>query len=96
MLRKKIVSFVNMTFFAIIIDETTDVSTKKCLSILLRYYSSKTKKVCDSFLGLVELDNSSSAVEILRGYLVPVGVNLEAGFAADNCSTTMEQLNGVE
>ena len=58
------------------------MSTKKCFAILLRYYSSETKKVCDSFLGLVELDtsNSSSAAgiyEVLRGYLDSAGVNLE-------------------
>ena len=78
----------NTTFFSIIIVETTDVFTKKCLAILLRYYSSETNKVCDSFLGLVELDNGSSAAgiyEVLRGYLVSVGINLEnlAGFAED-------------
>ena len=65
--------------------------TKKYLPILLRYYSSETKKVCDSFLGLVELDtsNSSSAAgiyEVLKSYLNSVGVNLEnlVGFAADD------------
>ena len=77
------------------------MSTKKCLAILLRCYSSETKKVCDSLLGLVELDNGSSAAgiyEVLRGYLVSVGVNWEnlAGFAADNCLTMMGQLNGVQ
>ena len=64
------------------------MSTKKCLAILLRYYSPETKKVCDSFLGLVELDNGGSSAgiyEVLRGYFVSVRVNLEnlAGFAAD-------------
>ena len=56
--------------------------------VLLRYYSSETKKVCGSFLGFVELDNGSSAggiYEVLRCYLVSVEVNLEnlAQFAAD-------------
>ena len=34
-------------------------------------------QICDSFLGLVELDNGSSAAgiyEILRAYLVSMGV----------------------
>ena len=68
---KKIVSFVSMTFFSIMIGETKNVSTKKCLTILLRYYHPKPNKY--SFLGLVELDNGSSAAgiyEVLRGYLV--------------------------
>ena len=43
---KKIVSLVNTTFLSIIIDETTDVSTKKCLAILFI----ENQKVCDSFL----------------------------------------------
>ena len=62
------------------------MTTKKCLAILLRYYLSETKKVYDSFLELVEWDNDSSAAgiyQVLRDYLVSVGVNLEnlAGFA---------------
>ena len=66
---------------------------------MLRYYHPKPNKY--SFLGLVELDNGSSAAgiyEVLRGYLVSVGINLEnlARFAADNCATIMGQLNGVE
>ena len=60
MIRKHGVSLDNTTFFSIIIDETTDVSTKKCLAILLRYYLSETKKVFDSFLDLVELDTGFS------------------------------------
>ena len=47
---------------------------------MLRYYSSETKKVFDSFLGLVKLDNGSSTAgicEVLRGYLVSLGVNLK-------------------
>ena len=70
---------------------------------MLRYYSSETKNVCDSFLELVELDNGSSAVgiyEVLRCYLVSEEVNLEnlAWFAPDNwtIATMMGQLNGVQ
>ena len=47
---------------------------------MLRYYPSETQKLCDSFLGLVELDNDSSEAgiyEVLRSYLISVGVNLE-------------------
>ena len=47
-------------------------------ALSLRYYSSETKIVCDSFLELVELENGSSAAgiyEVLRDYLVSVGVN---------------------
>ena len=69
---------------------------------MLRYYSSGTKKVWNSFLGFVELDNDSFAAsiyEVLRGYLVSVGVNFEnlAEFAADNCATAtmMGPLNRV-
>nr|CAI5832345.1 unnamed protein product [Callosobruchus analis] len=98
---KKIVSTVNKTFFSIIIDETTDVLTKKCLAILVRYYSHENKKVCDSFFGLVELDTSSAAASIhhvLKNHLIQLGVDLcnLAGFAADNCATMMGQLNGVQ
>lgn len=46
-----IVKDLNETFNSIIIDETTEVSTNKCLAILVRHF--KNVKVQDSFLGLL-------------------------------------------
>ena len=77
----KIVSLVNTTLFAIIIDETKRTCLLKNVYIVMILLTRNKKKVCDSFLGLVELDNSGSSAagiyEVLRGYLVSVGVNIE-------------------
>lgn len=96
--KKQIVSDLNTNFYSIIIDETTDISTKKCLAVLVRYFKNKT---VDAFLGLLELENNSTAASIyesLTNYLISSEVNLEnmAGFAADNCATMMGQFNGVQ
>lgn len=94
-----IVKDLNKTFYSVIIDETTDISTKKCLAVLVRYF--KNNAVVDSFLGLLELENGSTAANIfncLINHLISAGIKIEnmAGFAADNCATMMGQLNGVQ
>lgn len=96
---ENIVKELNETFYSLIIDETTDVSTKKCLALLVRYF--KSSKVVDAFLGLLELESGSTAVNIydcLNNYLIASGIKIEnmSGFAADNCATMMGQLNGVQ
>ncbi|XP_072391432.1 zinc finger protein 862-like [Diabrotica undecimpunctata] len=98
--KNQIVDDINRTTFSIIIDETTDVSTNKCLAILVRYFSIKLKKVRDSFLGLLELNDGSTAENIFNAILLffnSNNINIEnmVGFSADNCSTMMGQLNGV-
>ncbi|CAH0556569.1 unnamed protein product [Brassicogethes aeneus] len=71
---KEIVKDLNKSFYSIIIDETTDVSTKKCLAILIRYF--KNNRVIDAFIGLLELENDSTAAHIfetLINYLTSIG-----------------------
>lgn len=38
------------TLFSVIIDETTDISAKKCLVIIVRYYCEQELRVVDAFL----------------------------------------------
>jgi hypothetical protein len=69
------------------------------LLFLVRYF--KNSRVVDSFLGLLELENSSTAANIFDcviNHLTWAGIKIEnmAGFAADNCATMMRQLNGVQ
>ncbi|CAH0551119.1 unnamed protein product [Brassicogethes aeneus] len=97
--KKQIVADLNEHFYSVIIDETTDISTKKCLAVLVRYF--KNSKTVDAFLGLLELENNSTAASIyesLTNYLTSSEVNIEhmVGFAADNCATMMGHLNGVQ
>ncbi|KAJ8968819.1 hypothetical protein NQ314_002081 [Rhamnusium bicolor] len=45
-------------YFSIILDETTDISTSKCLAVIARYY--KNNKIWDRFFILVEVENSTA------------------------------------
>lgn len=45
-------------YYSIIIDETTDVSIKKCLAVVIRFVHKN--KVRDKFLGLIEVESASA------------------------------------
>lgn len=87
-------------FFSIIIDETTDISTTKCLVIVVRYFSQTEKKVIDSFFGLIELSLATAdaifqaVINIFKRFDIPI-TNI-IGFSSDNASVMMGHLNGVK
>ena len=37
--------------FAVLVDESTDLSTQKHMAIVIRYFSEKKQKICSSFAG---------------------------------------------
>ncbi|CAH1114785.1 unnamed protein product [Psylliodes chrysocephalus] len=84
--------------FSIIIDETTDISTKKLLILLVRYW--KNGLIQDRVFDLIEVRDASaqgmfnSLKHVLDFYQIPY-TNL-LGIAADNASTMMGHLNGVQ
>lgn len=84
--------------FSIIIDETTDISTKKSLILLVRYW--KNGLIQDRVFDLIEVRDASaqgifnSLKHVLDFYQIPY-TNL-LGIAADNASTMMGHLNGVQ
>ncbi|KAG5866720.1 hypothetical protein JTB14_023863 [Gonioctena quinquepunctata] len=84
-------------FYSLIIDETTDVSTKKSLAIVIRFYHGVVQ---DRFLGLVEVKSANAEAlfnaiqNLLRKYQLPLENML--GFAADNASTMMGRLSGIQ
>ena len=41
--------------FSILIDESTDTSCKKLLAVLVRHWDTRSRKVIDDLLGLVEV-----------------------------------------
>ncbi|VEN52684.1 unnamed protein product [Callosobruchus maculatus] len=96
----KLASILKRSFFSVIIDETTDVSTSKCLVIIVRFYSREESRVKDCFFGLIEL-TTSSAEDIFKatvGIFHKFDIPLEniIGFASDNASVMMGQFNGVK
>nr|XP_015840122.1 PREDICTED: uncharacterized protein LOC107399001 [Tribolium castaneum] len=86
--------------FSLIIDETTDTSTFKCLVLIARFYCNKENRVLDKFWGLVRLKNCTSQGifdSINQHFLennVPI-TNL-IGLAADNATVMMGAFNGVQ
>ena len=57
----ELISILKSINLSILSDESTDVSSKKHTSILVRYYCSKDSKIVSSFFSLVDLfkDNES-------------------------------------
>nr|CAI5869730.1 unnamed protein product [Callosobruchus analis] len=87
-------------FFSIIIDETTDISSKKCLAILVRFLDASKDKIKDTLLALVEVENCTAGgltqaiVDLLEKF--EINKNNVIGFAADNASVMMGQFGGVQ
>lgn len=108
LINKKVGPFVQMqlalilkeTYFSVIIDETTDISTSKCLVIVVRYYSKQQERTLDSFFGLIELSAATAdvifntVVDYFAKYNIPITDII--GFASDNASVMMGHLNGVK
>jgi hypothetical protein len=63
MFEKNIASHLRESKFSIIIDETTDVSTKQSLVIAVRFFNDKLNKVNDCHFALVVV-NSATANDI--------------------------------
>lgn len=86
--------------FSLIIEESTDVSVKKNLVLVARFYNKATKKVCDKFAALLEvMDASADAIykSILAFFETnKIPINNLIGFAADNASTMMGNKGGVK
>ncbi|XP_053949416.1 uncharacterized protein LOC128857695 [Anastrepha ludens] len=86
--------------FSLIIDEATDVSSAKCLALVVRYFDKENGKIRDHFLSLIELDKSDSKTifESIKAFFERFKIPLTnlIGFAADNASVMMGQINGVQ
>ncbi|KAJ8954327.1 hypothetical protein NQ314_007131 [Rhamnusium bicolor] len=85
-------------YFSIILDETTDISTSKCLAVIARYY--KNNKILDRFFILVEIENSTAngLFQAIKGMLTKYNIPFKhvIGFGADTCSVMMGNKNGLK
>lgn len=94
----KIASELKTSKFSIIIDETTDVSTKKSLILIVRYW--KDGAIQDRIFDLIEVkDASATAIfNSIKNVLDANHIPYEniIGFGADNASTMMGHLGGVQ
>lgn len=86
--------------FSLIIDETTDVATSKCLALVARYFDDKSGTVQDRFWGIIELLNctAESIYKTICDMFIKSKVPFEnlIGFASDNASVMMGRKGGVK
>lgn len=84
--------------FSLIIDETTDVSIKKSLAVVIRYCWKN--KAQDRFLALLQVKESTSEAlcSAVLNLLAEnnISPNKMVGFAADNAAVMMGQKSGVQ
>lgn len=98
--RQDIIFICQSQKFSIIIDESTDVSTKQVITVAVRYLDSKTMSVVDSLLQQIEVEDASSLglFTALKNLLNTLNIPMSniVGFAADNCSTVMGSVVGFQ
>lgn len=86
--------------FSLIIDETTDVSTKKSLAIIGRFWSEDENKILDRFIDLVEVENANADAlfNIIKKLLHENSIPYDniIGFGSDNASVMMGATGGVQ
>ncbi|XP_018791070.1 PREDICTED: uncharacterized protein LOC108970252 [Bactrocera latifrons] len=88
--RDKIVDQLKQIKFSLIVDETTDVSTKKSLVLIARYFHHLTKTISDKCLGLISVVNADarSIYSSIKEFFNEQGVPLEniIGLATDGAN----------
>ena len=88
------------TYYAIIVDEATDVSFKKQVSICLRYMSDDTNQTHEDFVGMYETGSTTAETLTLltKDALCRFGLDLHncRGQAYDGASNMSRRLSGVQ
>jgi len=96
---KMLIEKLKDSFFSIITDETTDVSTCQQLAIITRVYNNETKTVLCNLYDLIELAHGDA--ETLFGAICnafekkSISLSNIIGFAADTTSVMFGQHNSV-
>lgn len=89
-----------ITPYSLIIDETTDISTKKVMAVIIRYFRNNNEKVIDRFLELVECSDGTAdgiyngIINCLKNNNIPLQSMI--GFGSDNCAVMMGRNNSVK
>ncbi|XP_036317486.1 zinc finger MYM-type protein 6-like, partial [Rhagoletis pomonella] len=98
--KENIVSVLQTTKFSCIIDETTDVSSKKSLVIVVRYYDKLAHKVRDRFLSLIEVSktDADSLYNYINDFFSATNIPLKnvIGLATDGANVMAGELGGLK
>ncbi|KAI4461445.1 52 kda repressor of the inhibitor of the protein kinase-like protein-related [Holotrichia oblita] len=85
--------------YAVMADETADISGKEQLSIGLRFYDESQKIIREDFVGYIELkyQDASTIASAIQSFLENnFSVDNCVGFGFDGCSTTAGKEGGVQ
>lgn len=97
---KEIVELLQTNKYAILVDESTDISTTKQLAIVVRVLNFKKRTVDDKFLQLLDVEDSSAEglFQLLNKFFETNGIPFSnmLGFAADNASVMMGEMGGLK
>lgn len=86
--------------FSLIIDETTDVSTSKCLVLITRHFHNNLGQIVDQFFGLIEVKKSdaeeifTAIKEHFKSNKIPFQNII--GLASDNAAVMSGNITGVK
>lgn len=98
--KEKILLAIRKTKFSLIVDETTDLSTRKSLVLVVRYVDQLSKKINDRFLALLELvkTDSASIYEVIKIFFEKneIPLNNLIGLATDGASVMAGEINGLQ
>ncbi|XP_018570645.1 uncharacterized protein LOC108910509 [Anoplophora glabripennis] len=86
--------------FSIIIDETTDISSKKCLAVLARFIDKKKMMITEQLFSVLEVNDctanglTTAIICLLNKHKInPTNI---IGLAADNAAVMMGDIGGVQ
>ena len=86
-------------FVSLIIDETTDKGTKKCMAIVIKYLCEKLLKINTRLLNLVPVDGETAAelFETMENDLRKHSIEMShiVGFSADTTNVTFGNNNSI-
>lgn len=87
------------SFFSLIIDESTDISVKKFLGLIIIYFSESQNQIVTTFLDMPQLFDFSASgiVEVIKKILLKYNLKLNnlIGIGTDNASVMTGVNNGV-
>ena len=93
--REEVIKTLTETNFSIIIDESTDISAKKQLALVVRYFCDEANSIRSQFLMLIEVTNSLTATPIsfFERNNIPL-VNI-IGYASDTTNVMFGEHHSV-
>lgn len=98
--KEKIIAVLRESKFSLIVDETTDISTKKSLVLVVRYMDRLSQSIQDKFLALLELfkTDAESIFQAIKDFFAENEIPFKnlIGLATDGASVMAGEINGVQ